>query len=272
MRRHYFLEKDHWKGQEDDLQIIEHASRNGHGVSVTSQTVRKSSRRVHMPWKKKKAEEPDYLKNRDPWIPHPEMRDTPPAVALYSVLVGGIPSKPPGQIGKDEDIEFAEGQKSNREWQLNVTSAIFDHCIPNQPGFSSSVAAVTMLPNAQELASAWSRWYAAAKKLRRLRFIRSQIRQKRNIDIGFDCVEEGGIAMDACGTLSMEDKSTIHSSSSQSSSMPIGTDTTSEDYKRQVLGSTSDEDVEELFLEALEFGPEQTAVYSREYAQVRLHP
>ena len=270
MRRHYFLEKDHWKGQANDLQRIENASQHGNSVPATRQTVAKSSRRVHLPWRKKKAEEPDHLKNRDPWIPHPEMRDTPPAVALYSVLVGGIPSKPPGQLGNEEDIELADEQNSNREWQLNVTSAFFDHCIPNQPGFSSSVAAVTMLPNAQELASAWSRWYAAAKKLRRLRFIRSQIRAKRNLDIGLECVEEGGIAEGATGSLSMEDKNTIHSSSSQSSSLPIGTDTTPEDYKREVLGSTSDEDVEEIFLEALDFGPEQTAVYSREYAQVRL--
>jgi hypothetical protein len=46
------------------------------------------------------------------------------------------------------------------DWQLSVTSAFFDYCVPNQPGFSSSVVAVTILPSAREIATAWKKWYA----------------------------------------------------------------------------------------------------------------
>ena len=266
MRRHYFLERDHWKGHQDDYEILWNDSQHDDGApSLQSQTP-KTARRKYRLWKKKKAEEPDYLKNREPWVPHPEMKDTPPAIALYSVLVGGIPSKPAMQMHGDDgdpDIESPEGQNSNRDWQLNVTSAFFDHCIPNQPGFSSSVAAVTMVPNAAELDSAWKRWYAAAAKLRRLRFIRRHIREKRNLGVEVNCVDEEVIAVEPT-------KSIVDSNSSLSSALN-GKETAPGDYNREVLGSSLDEDVEDLFLEALEFGPEQTAVYSREFAQVRSH-
>ena len=38
-------------------------------------------------------------------------------------------------------------------------------------------------------------------------------------------------------------------------------------YTKEVLGSITDEDVESLFLQSLQMGPEQTAVYSREIAR-----
>jgi hypothetical protein len=59
--------------------------------------------------------------------------------------------------------------------------------VPNQPGFSSSVAAVTMLPDAPKLALAWKTWYRHCKLLRRLRFIRELIANKRHYNID-ECI------------------------------------------------------------------------------------
>ena len=110
---------------------------------------------------------------REPWLPHPEHRDTVPNIELYSVLVGGLPSLP-DEVVNSKDLPKAVGfsEKASIDWQLAVATTFFDHCVPNQPGFSSSVIAVTILPGAKELAKAWRKWYAAAAALRRLRWPR----------------------------------------------------------------------------------------------------
>ena len=217
-------------------------------------------------------QEEDYqrLNVRDPWIPHPEHRNTVPNVQLYSVMVGGLPALPPppeptmattdpsGRSGTAGAPELAHElstvalaaaavavgvstsnvgttssqprpapaprmhtssipeeqeehevptalvsstsgpggsstpvsvsnhsqpqqhqpqeapplQRRSVDWHLALTAAFFDHCVPNQPGFSSSVAAVTVLPSSKAIASAWRKWYKAASKHRRLRFLR----------------------------------------------------------------------------------------------------
>jgi Late exocytosis, associated with Golgi transport len=240
MRRFHYLERDHWRSQnqeENDVRSIrpQQGSTDGN--------------------------ESNYLHDRDPWIPNPEYRDTPPSIALWSVLVGGVPSKPKSQPG-DQDME-PDNQNSNREWQLAVTSAFFDHCIPNQPGFSSSVAAVTILPDAAELAAAWRKWYAAASKLRRLRFIRKQLRARRHYDIevhpeGSEPGEDVALSKPPSALPSSIDPATRCTSNDPEDDMTL---------YRKILGSAMDEEVEELFLSALAFGPEQTAAYSREFAQ-----
>ena len=148
--------------------------------------------------------EKEHLVDRDPWIPHPEQRDLIPNVSLYSVLVGGLPSLPE-EVLNELDVEMATlhsqsqgssalentphdavkdlSKRKTIDWQLELTTTLFDHCVPNQPGFSSSVAAVTIIPGAKAISDAWKKWYAAASKLRRLRFIRKQIRKLREYDI-----------------------------------------------------------------------------------------
>jgi len=269
MRRHYFLESDHWQAcrHEDYKQRMEDESshdtapQNKNDNASYLSVLRKHRLRRTL----KREKQPDYLKNREPWIPHPEMKDTPAAVALFSVLVGGIPAKPyfPGDDDHNDDIDIESnvGRNSNRDWQLNVTSAFFDHCVPNQPGFSSSVAAVTIVPNASELASAWKKWNIAALKLRRLRFIRRQVREKRASG-----TESGSVQKDEKNEQAIRPDH-IPKLEGQTSHL---SEFSPEDYKREILGSLMDEDVEEMLLEASEFGPEQTAVYTREYAQVRI--
>lgn len=138
-----------------------------------------------------------HLYRREPWIPHPEQRDTVPHVAVYSILVGGLPSLP-GQaadsFNADTTLQFSK--RESIDWQLSLTTTFFDHCVPNQPGFSSSIAAVTIIPGALDLSVAWRKWYAAAAKLRRLRFLRDQIQKRRYFDIEAASSEEKAAHID----------------------------------------------------------------------------
>ena len=138
----------------------------------------------------------EHMVLRDPWIPHPEQRETIPNVSLYSVLVGGLPSipehlletTPPPSLhnGNDSNDDDVWGKRTNLDWQLELTSQIFDLCVPNQPGFSSSVAAVTIIPGANDMTHAWRKWYTAATKMRRLEFLRKEIAHRRAYDIVVD--------------------------------------------------------------------------------------
>eukprot|EP00586_Coscinodiscus_wailesii_P007726 CAMPEP_0172520824 /NCGR_PEP_ID=MMETSP1066-20121228/292223_1 /TAXON_ID=671091 /ORGANISM="Coscinodiscus wailesii, Strain CCMP2513" /LENGTH=1048 /DNA_ID=CAMNT_0013303637 /DNA_START=568 /DNA_END=3711 /DNA_ORIENTATION=- len=205
-------------------------------------------------------------KSRDPWIPHPEQRDTVPNIELYSVLVGGLPVLPSDCA--DQEQMKSLGKRYGIDWQMLVTAAFFDHCVPNQPGFSSSVAAVTILPAAPALAKAWRRWYKAAAALRRLRFIRSIIADRRSYDIGAGDLssvadESKDVEFDpeSCRNLQVDsdDVENQHDASSSRDNRLS--------YFSEVFGDMYNEEVESRLFEMLDYGPEQTAVYSRESAQ-----
>lgn len=84
--------------------------------------------------------------------------------------------KQQAEVFYSNDLESSGRTSSTEpEWQISVVKSFFDQCVPNQPGYSSSVAAVTILPNASDLAKAWRSWYVCASALRRLSFIRSLI-------------------------------------------------------------------------------------------------
>lgn len=272
LRRVYYLESDVWGDRRNEL----------HSTLLYEET-RKDSKRKHQAYvsqenndkripnapiiSPKNAKEP-HLTDRDPWIPHPEQRDTVPNIALYSVLVGGLPLLP--------DSDLADVRDSI-DWQLNLASSFFDHCIPNQPGFSSSVAAVTIIPSANDLSQAWRAWYMAAKRLRRLRFIRQQISERRHFEIDEEQPNEsqnGQRARTGSGGHRMARRSSLWSPAYQEEeedeSVPreIYQDATkNQEYYRQVLGSLAESEEESHVFEAMNFGPEQTAIYSREFAQ-----
>jgi len=130
-------------------------------------------------------------KERPPYIPHPEMRETIPNVSLYSVLY---------KLPEDYHSPNAATTLSLVDRQLSATVEFFDKCVPNQPGFSSSVAAVTILPDSSQVSHAWGKWYACAGKLRRLRFIRQQIQRLRKdedeVVIEFPSVSEEDVQDD----------------------------------------------------------------------------
>lgn len=204
-----------------------------------------------------------------------------------------------------------------------MKSTFFDQCVPNQPGFSSSVAAVTILPSAPKLALAWRMWYKHVGLLRRLRFIRSLIAERRHYEI--DEMEHEEEIIDKKSSKKQlnpnaplgEGESLDVMFGSIASNFPVGTTDKNEshpdfkpeefvdlsidrdndhlvegivmkktistriseedkrlqqriDYYNDVFGSKIDDESElqnTLLVHALSYGPEQTAVYSREFAQ-----
>lgn len=249
-----------------------------------------------------------HLTDREPWIPHPEQRDTVPNVALYSILVGGLPSLPEqaaDSFNAEATIQFSK--RESIDWQLSLTTTFFDHCVPNQPGFSSSVAAVTIIPGALDLSVAWRKWYAAASKLRRLRFIREQIAIRRHYDIEAAGSSSGGDDDNAEDDLAKYEYGDANdygygdhneadnedimvpadASEDEVSSYLAGvpppradwsvldktprgiyeTSLKNQEYYKQVLGTALGTEHDTHIYDSLEFGPEQAAVYAREFAQ-----
>jgi hypothetical protein len=141
LRRVYFLESDHYprRVQElDDITAIQ------------------------------KIPEDEVQKTRPPYVPDPELRETPPAVSLYSVLY----QLPESLVTYDTD------GATPMERQLTATVDFFDQAVTAQPGFSSSVVAVTIVPDAGRVAKAWMKWYKIESKLRRLRHVKKILRTK----------------------------------------------------------------------------------------------
>lgn len=202
---------------------------------------------------------------------------------MYSVLVGGLPCIPQEEIDKD-DIEAAVGLADTKrvDWQLAFATKYFDACVPNPPGYSSSVAAITILPSATDLANAWGKWYAAAGQLRRLRFIRETIEKKIGYEINDDDIDED----DEEGESDSESGKDEFSNSQFPNTPSVNRDVSdsgvkssarrrkridreifrecveNQDYYRSVLGVDHGSG-----LISYDLGPEQTAMYSREFAQ-----
>ncbi len=195
LRRVYYLEADHYGNRmaELDRTVYNHPGGVADDETLDDDTSDEEEDKAATPsFPRRKSIEKDDVnhrrrrgkknKNQEPWIPHPEHRETVPSIELYSVLVGGLPSLP-DEVVNSKDMQTALGfsKRASIDWQLAVATTFFDHCVPNQPGFSSSVVAVTILPGAPELAKAWRKWYSAAAALRRLRFIRQVIKEKVRI-------------------------------------------------------------------------------------------
>ena len=83
-----------------------------------------------------------------PWKTNPEIRETPPSIGLYSVMF----QLPKSMITYDTD------GATTMERQLVATTNFFDEIVPAENGFSSSIAAVTMIPKASLVAEVWKKW------------------------------------------------------------------------------------------------------------------
>jgi hypothetical protein len=153
LRRVYFLESNHYRSRIEELDEI----------TAIRDTI---------------PEDPFQL-TRPPFLPDPELRDTPPSIGLYSVLYQ-LP---------ESLITFGTDGATTTERQLVATVNFFDECVPPQPGFSSSVAAVTIIPDAGRVAKAWIKWHLIEAKVRRLRYIRKVLREKLE---GVDSFHQSG--------------------------------------------------------------------------------
>jgi len=217
IRRKYYLEEDFWKNRREQLKDTMLATNS--------------------------IDEKEY---RDPWIPHPETRDTAENIELYSVLVGHLPT-PPVDLENGRPPTEAEIM----EWQLKAATSFFDYCVPNQPGFSSSIAAITMLPSSKELAVTWKRWRAAAYATRRLRFIRRLIADRMGVE-----ADTAPASTRSSFRFSFSSRGIYKNSSRH------------EQYYRDVMDMHEDHVKESVLSECIEnFGPEQTSTYSLQLAR-----
>lgn len=123
-------------------------------------------------------EEDPFQKVRPPFLPHPEMRETIPNVSLHSALYK-LPSDLCTKYLKNKNIN--DQSKSLLELQLEEAAIFFDQCIPAQKGFTSSVAAITMIPDATKLSGVWMKWYILGNKMRRIRFIKHMIKTRKEM-------------------------------------------------------------------------------------------
>ena len=270
IRRVYYLESDHFQNRNAELVATEIGSNSTTGQTSTFQ---------------KLQERVKHRRNAE--IPHPDSRDTVPNIELYTVLVKGVPSMPSDVVENDNDIEslFQSNTVTDGiDWQLAVTTSFFDSCIPAQHGFTSSVAAVTILPDANEIATAWRKWYAAATVLRRLRYVRSIIADRR-YNYGYDFYSrknsESNSILDDGNEIDVrvhDNETFINDIGHDERALNIGLEDNFmhiednlflEEMNQTItnLGGDDVEEVEDFMLQALQFGPEQKAVYRREIAQ-----
>jgi len=128
---------------------------------------------------------------------------------------------------------------------------------------TSSVAAVTILPSAKELATAWNSWYATTKSISRLHFIRRRIRELGSIPQGQKIV------------FLAPEKNALHQtpgkkrSRAEAGEGDVFSSDLRRDYTAEVLGSGMQDDTNAEFWRSLDLGPEQIAVYSMEMSKVR---
>lgn len=144
LRRVYYLEYNHYERRKAEIEYIENL----------------------------KHPEDENTINRPVFVVHPEYRDTVPNIGLYSVLFR-LP------FLNSENMDTSGGRKSDVDRQLQLAIEFFDKVVPNQPGFSSSIAALTILPDVQRLSMAWKKWFGCASKVRRLKFIRKRLEELR---------------------------------------------------------------------------------------------
>lgn len=196
LRRVYYLEYNHYQARKNELEALDN------------------------------LEDPEDLcqQNRPAFLPQPELRDTVPNVSLYSVLY------------KLPCVHFAtlsSATSSEVQRQLETAVEFFDKVVPNQPGYSSSVAAVTILPDVNQVSKAWKKWFDCANKLRRLRFIRKQLQflregQDKNVEVVFQDDrasdnEVGSFHSPPTGGTGVEQVSRSPEASSNASDNRIGT-------------------------------------------------
>lgn len=141
LRRVYYLEFNHYKNRKEELEQLENPN-YPEDINIT---------------------------NRPVFVPHPELRDTVPNIGLYSVMF-----RLPGV-----QIDSTCSSDSYVGHQLQIAIDFFDKVVPNQPGFSSSVAALSILPDVKRLSNAWKIWFDCASKVRRLKFIQQRLKQVR---------------------------------------------------------------------------------------------
>lgn len=167
LRRKYFLEATHYSKRTKELNqlALEKDEIDNHlfdGITLSEGTL--ESKKVLA--SRLRQEQMNENKHRPEHLTHPEITETPPSIGIFSVLY----QLPRSMVTYDTD------GATTLERQLVATSNFFDEIVPPEPGFSSSVAAVTVLPNAKLVSRARSKWEICEKKAQKLRYTRKKLR------------------------------------------------------------------------------------------------
>lgn len=163
LRREYYMEAPHYSKRLAELnEMTFEKDQRGTFLTEEKSDLENGSQNKKSLFgccRKKNDDLPEHLT-------HPEITETPPSVGIFSVLYQ-FPSSM---------VTFDTEGATTVERQLVAATNFFDEIVPADPGFSSSVAAVTVLPNAKLLAKAKAKWNACEKKLQQLRYIRQKLR------------------------------------------------------------------------------------------------
>jgi len=223
LRRKYYFEADHYKKEKDGRQT-------------------------------KYPDKVDYISKRDPWVPNPEGYHTVPNIGLYSLLMGDVPKLP------EELRDEGYTEQQELDWQTAAVTTFFDNCVPNQQGFTSSIAAITILPTSKNLNKAWKEWNKAAYALKHLRCIMSVIAERRSTERRPLPEETGQNRSDLL-------RKTKRDSNARNIFENVTSIQNMSSEQKRLMLAECDDDVECQFMDALQFGPQQKAIYGREFAQ-----
>jgi len=238
LRRVYYLEYNHYEHRKAEIEFIENLT------------------------------DPEDIdtKNRPVFVVHPEYRDTVPNISLYSVLFR-LPF-----VTSDDDMSRVTNSDVGR--QLKLAIEFFDKIVPNQPGFSSSIAALTILPDVKRLSQAWAKWFGCAGKVRRLNFIRKRLQQLREEENLKNRNEDGqqssnnGTSVGHSQSKTNSETSSVakyHNLETRKGSRNACTEKDLESTRRIATSCIEEESNMEMFLDEDEI--EQMTVYYREYAR-----
>lgn len=165
LRRKYFLEATHYSKRTKELNKLAIQKEKIDSVVLDDHLTENTSESNRILASRLRREKMNENKNRPDHLTHPEITETPPSIGIFSVLY----QLPRSMVTYDTD------GATTLERQLVATSNFFDEIVPPQPGFSSSVAAVTVLPNARLLSKARAKWAICEKKAQKLRYTRKKL-------------------------------------------------------------------------------------------------
>ncbi len=129
LRRVFYLEGRHWENRIQELNdtVLKDPSMDSDDEEEDEKNAteflrnRRLKNKMQVKKQLKKKRKKRVMNDRDPWIPHPEQRDTVPNIELYSVLVGQIPAIPSEIADQNDNNTFDDDIKSSIDWQLRVT-------------------------------------------------------------------------------------------------------------------------------------------------------
>ena len=144
LRRKYYLEADHFHAYCENVAWIEQESKmNSVQETLGMRRAIRGSVSLDIHRQLKHIED-----RRDVWVPNHDYDEPVPPIELYSILITNIPTNP-SKVLDEEDIR---GGRATIAWQIEYIEAFLEKCFPKEEGFTSSIAAISILPSPPKIA------------------------------------------------------------------------------------------------------------------------